>query len=482
MGELGAGAMFAGYRVVRKLGAGGMGQVYLVDHPRLPRREVLKILAEEHLVDHEFRERFLREADLAVRVRHPNLVDVHDRGTEAGQPWLAMRYIEGTDVARLIAAGPAAIPPERALWIVAEAAKGLDAVHDAGMVHRDVKPANILLEERPDAPPRVLVTDFGIARAVDESHRLTETGTVLASLPYAAPEQFTGDELDRRVDVYGLGCTLYQMLTGSVPFPRDSVGEIMHAHLTAPPPRPRLADSARSTAIAAVIATAMAKDPGDRFPTCGELAAAAAAAWADPIDPGRSRSVRRRAGYVIAALVVCAGLAGAWIGWGGWHRVEAGTATPEGSASDITASWGRYRDVAEALPGLVSAHPQGTGYQDSTCRAVDENYDMLSLSTPVPVARLTCFGSSPVRFTVTCNTDRSPFPHEHEVPVVAGTRQWTRESGTGHLTWGRDAATDGSGLLVVTFDDTAREFCRIRVSGTASGDELLRAWWREAPL
>lgn len=234
-----AGEVFADYRIVRQLGAGGMGSVYLARHPRLPRQDALKVLTEGASVDREFRARFIREAELASRLAHPNIVAIHDRGVFEDVLWIAMQFVEGGDVAQLVRQGPLALPPERTVHIIGEAARGLDAAHAAGLLHRDVKPANILVAPRPGAPDRVLVTDFGIARAAGESTVLTAAGEVLATVAYAAPEQISGSgAMDQRVDVYALGGTLYHMLTGTAPFARTTPTAVMHAHLVEPPPRP----------------------------------------------------------------------------------------------------------------------------------------------------------------------------------------------------------------------------------------------------
>ncbi|MBB5160790.1 serine/threonine-protein kinase [Mycobacterium sp. AZCC_0083] len=272
------GSVFAGYRIERRLGVGGMGTVYAARHPRLPRRVALKVLGEHLGSDPEFRARFEREAELAARVDHPNVVSVYDRGVEGDQLWIAMQYVDGVDVHQLIKRGPSVLTPGRAVFILTEAAKGLDSAHRRGLLHRDVKPANILVAEDPDEGDHVLVTDFGIARALEETSALTNAGSVPATLPFASPEQIAGRELDARSDIYSLGCTLYVMLTGSFPFPRDSQIAVMHAHLTDPPPQITLENPSLPTEMDDVIARAMAKDPEHRYRSCRELAAAAQAA------------------------------------------------------------------------------------------------------------------------------------------------------------------------------------------------------------
>ena len=272
-----AGSTFAGYQIERRLGTGGMGAVYLAKHPRLPRRDALKVLDAGLGADKSFRIRFEREAELTARLDHPNIVSIRDRGIEGDQLWISMQFIDGTDAAGLIQQGPAVLPPARAVNIVAEAAKGLDYAHRHGLLHRDVKPANLLISTD-DEGDKVVVTDFGIARTLDDNTALTSTGSFLATIAYAAPELIEGRTIDHRIDVYALGCTLFEMLTGSVPFARPNPVAMMHAHITAPAPHPSEKNRAVPPALDLVIERAMAKDPADRFQTCRDFANAARAA------------------------------------------------------------------------------------------------------------------------------------------------------------------------------------------------------------
>ncbi|WP_245721569.1 serine/threonine-protein kinase [Nocardia crassostreae] len=179
-----SGEVFAGYLIERELGRGGMGAVYLAQHPRLPRRTALKLLNRELFGDAEIRSRFEREADVVARLEHPRIVPIYDRGVEGDQLWISMRYIDGSDAAGLDAAN---LPPAQAIRIIAETAQALDYAHRKGVLHRDVKPANILLEHD-DGEERVFLADFGIARLLEESVKLTRTGSFTATLSYAAPE------------------------------------------------------------------------------------------------------------------------------------------------------------------------------------------------------------------------------------------------------------------------------------------------------
>lgn len=276
-------ARFAGYRIVRRIGAGGMGIVYLAEHPRLPRQDVLKLLPADHLTDAGFRGRFDREAELAARLRHPNIVTVHDRGVTGGQPWIAMEYVPGTDAAAL--AGSPQLGPRRAAQIIDDAARGLDHAHRNGMLHRDVKPANILVTADPDREfgERALLTDFGIARLAREGTDLTRTGDVIATVSYAAPEQFTAGPVDHRADVYALGCTLFVLLTGEKPFPVSSTAAIVNAHLNTPPPAASRRAPGLPPAIDAVLYRALAKNPADRYDSCRAFSEEALRALESPL-------------------------------------------------------------------------------------------------------------------------------------------------------------------------------------------------------
>lgn len=308
-----AGSVVAGYRIERALGAGGMGTVYLAQNPTLPRFDALKVLPAELSRNPEFRARFTREADVASALSHPNIVAVYRRGeTEDGQLWIAMQYVNGVDADAAARAGQ--MPPGRAVFVVSEVAKALDYAHARNVVHRDIKPANFLLSTD-GGVERVLLGDFGIARALDDIG-LTMTGAVLATVAYAAPEVLSGMPFDGRADVYSLGCTLYGLLTGRAPFAdSNGVPAVMMAHLEAPPPRVSDRIPGIPPAMDWVIATAMAKDPAQRFQTAADLAAAASAALAGqqpiaPIAPKPRPRQRNRAWLVALAAVLVLAIAG----------------------------------------------------------------------------------------------------------------------------------------------------------------------------
>ncbi|OBJ70188.1 serine/threonine-protein kinase PknH/PknJ [Mycobacterium sp. 1274756.6] len=271
------GSVVAGYRVRRVIGSGGMGTIYAVDDPQLPRLDALKVLSAELSSDAKFRARFIREADVAAGLDHPNIVSIYDRGeTPAGQLWIAMQLVDGTDADAAIHTGT--MTPHRAVHIISQVAEALDYAHAHQVLHRDVKPANFLLTGPVGAEERVLLGDFGIARAVDDAG-LTGTNMVMATMAYAAPEVLEGRPIDHRADLYSLGCALFHLLTGQVPY-ADTTGASAQAlaHLRRPPPQPSAVMPRLGPAFDAVIATAMAKNPAQRYQTGRALAAAAKAA------------------------------------------------------------------------------------------------------------------------------------------------------------------------------------------------------------
>ena len=266
------GKVFAEYTILRLLGSGGMGQVYLASHPRLPREDALKVLPTEVTADPEYRERFGREAELAAGLTHPNIVGIHDRGEYDGQFWISMDYVAGTDAARLLRERfPGGMPVDEAMAIIAAVASALDYAHRRGLLHRDVKPANILVAESDGQERRVFLADFGIARRIDDAAGLTATKMAVGTVAYASPEQLMAGAVDGRADQYGLACTAFHLLTGAPPYRGSNLAVVIGQHVSATPPsigayRPELA------ALDPVFATAMAKDPSSRFGSCGEFA------------------------------------------------------------------------------------------------------------------------------------------------------------------------------------------------------------------
>ncbi|MFE3023053.1 serine/threonine-protein kinase [Nocardia tengchongensis] len=277
---LNGGDVFAGFTIERLLGQGGMGSVYLARHPRLGKLTALKLLNRELYADREIRARFEREADLVARLDHPNIVEVYDRGTEDEMLWISMQYVDGVDAAGV---NVATLPPERAVQVIEGVADALDYAHGMGVLHRDVKPANIILARAVGGHgERVFLTDFGIARLREDSTHLTQAGMFTATLAYASPEQMTGAPLDPTTDQYSLACALYWLLIGMGPFDSPHPGELIHGHLQLLPPPVSLRRPGLSPAMDAVLTKAMAKRPADRFPTCTDFAKAARRALSGP--------------------------------------------------------------------------------------------------------------------------------------------------------------------------------------------------------
>jgi hypothetical protein len=356
--ELSAGDEFAGYRIERLLGRGGMGVLYLAVEPGLERRVALKLIAPEAAADEVFARRFAEESRIAAAIEHPNVVPIYAAGEEGGVPFIAMRYVSGPDLSRRLAR-EGRLEPKVAAALIAQIGNGLDAIHAAGLVHRDVKPANVLLSGAADE--HAYITDFGVARNVATESGLTQTGRFVGTLDYVAPEQISGGEVDARADVYALGCLLFKLLTDEVPFPRDGEAARLYAHLNDPPPAPSLHAAAVPMALDDVVIRAMSKQPEDRYPSAGDLGRAAVAALSGSkpdlpertvatgaaattaetrrVEPagGRRRDLRRSwamlgAGLVVAGATIAAVVALAGSGGGGDSSSTAGEGPPAAAA------------------------------------------------------------------------------------------------------------------------------------------------------
>ena len=249
----------------------------------------MKVIAPEFSSDQEFRRRFRREFRAAARVQHPNVIPIYHAGEQDGLLYVTMRYVEGTDLARLLAA-EGQLQPKLAADLIAQVGAALDAAHQAGIVHRDVKPANVLIESVGDAMHATL-TDFGLMKDLGAKSQITQAGSVIGTFDYAAPEQLKEGAIDARTDVYALGGVLFQAVTGKVPYPRETAAATMLAHLDSPPPSVLSVLPDASERLGDVVRRAMAKDPEDRFPSAGDLGRAARAAAEDRFTQGDERSV-----------------------------------------------------------------------------------------------------------------------------------------------------------------------------------------------
>ncbi|MCQ4361915.1 serine/threonine protein kinase [Mycobacterium gordonae] len=436
------GAPFAGYTILRQLGAGGMAEVYLALHPRLPRRDVIKVLAEGVTADTEFRERFNREADLAATLWHPHIVCVHDRGEFQGQLWISMDYVEGTDASRLVKeAHPQGMPIGEVCAILDAVAGALDYAHDRGLLHRDVKPANILLTH-PDVDPhsqerRILLADFGVARHLADISGITQTNVAVGTVAYAAPEQLAGANIDRRADQYALAATAFHLLTGAPPFRNPNSVAVISQHLHDEPPR--LSDHRPDLAhLDAVFARALAKKPGDRFERCRLFAAAVHAgsdegAQASPPGSDRGAVAGRKVPPRVrmAAALLCAVLIAVAATWSTLYSFQTDLSQPNPSLA--------ARPAAPAPPAALAA-PSG--------RVLDGTYRL-----DLDRAKRT--------------TNGTPIRHD------GGTTYW----------WAFRSActTSGCGATGVRLDDATHQFPDTTGGGQNNTLRFVAGYWQGAP-
>ena len=353
-GELAVGSQIAGYQIEQQIGRGGMAVVYRAFDPRLGRSVALKILAPELASDAAFRERFNREMRAAAAVDHPHIVPVYDAGEAGGSLFIAMRYVAGQDL-RTLLDREAALSPSRVTRIVSQVASALDEAHSRGMVHRDVKPGNMLIGTVAGSgqPDHVYLSDFGLSKQSVSSNSLTATGQFLGTLDYMAPEQVEGRPIDGRADLYALACSAFEMLAGEPPFKRDQSVAVMWAQVSAPTPSLRALRPELPPAVDQVIARAMAKAPGDRYQSCTEFADALREACG--LGAGEAEGAGRPspAGWQPTEMAHMAGQAPptAWPG-------PAAAAPPTAWPSDPKPA--SYRsEPTDPLPGAPTSYPAG---------------------------------------------------------------------------------------------------------------------------
>jgi serine/threonine protein kinase len=275
------GSRVGGYLLERLVGVGGMAAVFRARDERLDRVVALKLLTGDELV----RQRFAREAHAVAAVDHPHIIPVYAAGESGAVLYIAMRYVAGDDL-RMIVNRDGALTPRRAAGFISAVASALDAAHDAGLIHRDVKPANMLVDVGPGRPEHVYLSDFGLARSMLSAGALTGAGQFLGTPDYAAPEQINGHRVAGPADQYALGCVAYTLLTGSPPFDREEPMAVLYAHLSAPPPAVTALRPELPAEVDLVLATAMEKEPENRYDSCGEFAdALRAAIGLEPYDP-----------------------------------------------------------------------------------------------------------------------------------------------------------------------------------------------------
>jgi hypothetical protein len=366
MAVLAPGSVFAGYRLEAIAGRGGMGVVYRARQLRPDRLVAVKVIAPDFAQDPVFRQRFERESELAASIEHPNVIPVYEVDEVDGLLFIAMRFVDGADLHTLIGDG---IDPASAVRILAQVAGALDAAHAHGLVHRDVKPANVLVGDA-GGRPHAYLTDFGLTQRTASSHRLTRSGAFMGTIDYAAPEQIRGERADARTDVYALSCVLYESLTREVPYPRDSDLAAIWAHIEDPPPSLLEQGIDVPSGLDEVVRRGMAKDPAQRYQSAGDLATAALAALEDrpvrrrertvatgeaaPSPPRRARHRAALPAAALAAALVVAVAAVALTG-GGEEGGDGGSALAE----DWSVPVGGYPLYAAVAGGKVWAALQG---------------------------------------------------------------------------------------------------------------------------
>src|SRR5690242_8750358 len=273
------GTEFAGYRLNAVISRTNMSVVYTAEHPRLGHAVALKVLAPDLASNDRFRERFVSESRMAAGIRHPNVIPIYDAGPSDGLLYIAMLYVAGADL-RAILKERGRLTPDQAVLLLGQAGRGLDAAHRQSLVHRDVKPGNILVERGEDQDPdHVYLSDFGITKRALTHTGLTSTGQFVGTVDYIAPEQIAGGHVDRRADIYSLGCVLYECLVGNVPFVKEYDQAIVYSHQHDATPRVSQLRPELGEAIDQVIARATAKNPDDRYPSCRAMMDAAAEAF-----------------------------------------------------------------------------------------------------------------------------------------------------------------------------------------------------------
>ena len=397
------GSELAGYRLDSVIARGGMAVVYLAEDLRLNRRVAVKILAAELAEDETFRERFLRESRIAASIDHPNVIPIHDAGEADGLLYIAMRHVEDTDLRGLLRA-EGRLGIDRAIALVVQVAAALEAAHKRGLVHRDVKPANVLLIQRssPRAPDHAYLSDFGLAKRTTSVSGLTATGQFLGTVSYVAPEQALGKPVDARTDIYALGCVLFECLAGSPPFRKDEDVAVVMAHINDPAPAVTELRADCPPRLAAVVAKALAKSPDDRFQGCGELIDALRVAAPDgdvpvtrtaatPADQSLGRQLPGGLGARIAAAIAIAAVAiAAVLLAGGGDDGEPQSTPVVGPAPDTrtgsppdTAGWRALREAPTSRQQAAAWVDAGriwvigglTGTQAATATDTVEVYD-----------------------------------------------------------------------------------------------------------
>ena len=381
------------YEVEELVGAGGMSSVYRAHDRLLERKVALKVMHQHYVDDPEYVERFRREARSVAALQHPNVVTVIDRGEWDGRQFIVFEYVDGENLKQLIERrGPA--PVATALELAIQVGQALSFAHQQGLVHRDVKPQNVLL----NGDGRAKVTDFGIARSLDVQQGTTQTGTVLGTSDYIAPEQAQGQHVDEQTDIYSLGVVIFELLTASVPFPGTSFVAVAMRHINEPPPRIREVRPDVPLRVEAAVQRAMAKNPADRFPTmaafCAELSACLAQLGSGateviaPAQPRRARAARSSSAWPVVLALLALIIAGAVAGWIVLHRngtLGGGSHPPSGPLNGNVALHAvTAYDPFGHPPGEENnaAAPNATDGNVQTAWTTEHYYDAPSLDKP----------------------------------------------------------------------------------------------------
>jgi serine/threonine protein kinase len=361
MARLVPGSQLAGYEIEEQVGAGGMAVVFRARDSVLGRLAALKVLAPSLAADQEFRTRFLRESRMVASVEEPHIIPVYGAGEVDGVLYIATKFVSGGDLADVLQRAGGPLPPARVAALVEQVAAALDAAHAAGLVHRDVKPGNILVDTAPGRPEHAYLSDFGLSKKSMATSGLTATGTFLGTPDYSAPEQIRGLRVDGRGDQYSLACMAFALLTGDLPFRREETMATLFAHLNDPVPPLARYRGDLPPGMDAVLARGLAKEPRDRYPQCGEFAAAlrdalAGAGPSVPAGPGRpgpgSRSSRPP--HVPETTV-----------WPGAATTDRRDSPPQATAPSGQARWtgnpvpAAYGGAPAARPGPPPAAGQG---------------------------------------------------------------------------------------------------------------------------
>ncbi len=466
------------YRIEAVIGRGGMGVVYLAEQARLGRKVALKIVSPEFSDDPKARARFLRESQMAAAIDHPNILPIYEADEADGVLFIAMRLVEGTDLAARLAGGP--LDPRSAAAILAQVAGALDAAHARGLVHRDVKPANILLAPGAgaDQGDHAYLTDFGLTKRGGSDTSLTAAGGFAGTLAYIAPEQVDGREIDGRADQYSLACMAFECLTGQVPFVRETDIATAMAHIKDPPPSALSRQPTLPAGVDAVLARGMAKAPDDRYPTCAAFMAdlrGALGLTGSYIAPvGRSSGRRSPVPLVVGGLIIvllAAGV-GAWLLGDAGHTGTSPSSSPTTSVAEATVEPSPTEDVYpnQAEATLLAALPADLA---ETCVRGSNKATVTGFGSEYPIASVTCtpLASSGVN---TVEIRRYPF-----LGTTAGNTGFTTESAISDLagrysTTGGDCATKTrvNGRWTIGGEDAGAIVCFV---DPVTGDAVL--WW-----